>query len=143
MRGLMGFVVWSLVEIALFVTVGSWIGVLGTLMVVLGTGMLGVALLRRQGVQMGRAVRDPGALMAHSGLIALAAVALILPGFLTDALGLVLLVPMVRQVIIDRLGARLKAAGVVRTAAPGDVIDVVAVEVEHDAVREPSGWTKP
>jgi len=147
MRVLLGLIAWSLVEIALFVTVGSWVGVLGTLAIVLGSGVAGVWVLRRQGVQLGQALRqnmgagrDP---VAHSGLIALGAVLLILPGFLTDMIGLAMLVPMVRAVIIARIGSRLRTATVHQTYArpQDDVIDAVVIEQKREG--EPSGWTKP
>lgn len=151
MRGLLVFIIWSLVEISLFVTVGSWIGLLGTLLVIGGSGVAGVMILRGQGTRLGQAVRGNAAgPLAHSGLIGLAAVLLILPGFLTDVLGLLLLVPLVRQIIIARVGSRLQAAGV-RTHARGEVVDAVAIEVTPDTPRAPSGqgsgppsgWTKP
>lgn len=147
MRVLLGLIAWSLVEIALFVTVGSWVGVLGTLAIVLGSGVAGVWVLRRQGVQLGQALRqnmgagrDP---VAHSGLIALGAVLLILPGFLTDMIGLAMLAPPVRAVIIARIGSRLRSATVHQTYArpQDDVIDAVVIEQKRDG--EPSGWTKP
>lgn len=147
MRVLMGLIAWSLVEIALFVTVGSWVGVLGTLAIVLGSGVAGVMILRRQGVQLGQALRqNMGAgrePVAHSGLVALGAVLLILPGFLTDMIGLALMVPPVRAVIIARIGSRLRAATVQQTYArpQDDVIDAVVIEQRRDG--EPSGWTKP
>lgn len=147
MRVLMGLVAWSLVEIALFVIVGSWVGVLGTLAIVLGSGVAGVMILRQQGVQLGQALRqNMGAgrePVAHSGLVALGAVLLILPGFLTDMIGLVLLVPPIRAVIIARIGSRLRTATVHQTYArpQDDVIDAVVIEQRRDG--EPSGWTKP
>ena len=147
MRVLLGLIAWSLIEIALFVTVGSAVGVLGTLAIVLGSGVAGVWVLRQQGVQLGQALRqnmgagrDP---MAHSGLIALGAVLLILPGFLTDMIGLALMVPLIRAVIIARIGSRLRTATVHQTYArpQDDVIDAVVIEQKRDG--EPSGWTKP
>ena len=146
MRVLLGLIIWSLVEIALFVMVGSWIGVLGTLAIVLGSGVAGVMILRRQGVQLGQALRqnitgrDP---VAHSGLIALGAVLLILPGFLTDMIGLAMMVPLVRAVIVARIGSRLRTATVHPAYArpQDDVIDAVVIEQKRDG--EPSGWTKP
>lgn len=148
MRVLLGLITWSLIEIALFVTVGSWVGVLGTLAIVLGSGVTGVWVLRRQGVQLGQALRqnmgagrDP---VAHSGLIALGAVLLILPGFLTDMMGLAMMVAPVRAAIIARIGSRVRMATVHQTYArppQGDVIDAVVIEQKRDG--EPSGWTKP
>ena len=150
MRVLLGLVVWSLVEIALFVTVGSWIGVLGTLLIVLGSGVAGVAILRRQGTRLGQtvranmgAMRDPMTPVAHAGLIGLAAALLILPGFLTDMIGLALLVPPVRRGIIAWAGSTLRAARVAQPAGyQDDVVEAVAVEVKRDGPQEPSGWTK-
>jgi UPF0716 protein FxsA len=147
MRVLLGLIAWSLVEIALFVTVGSWVGVLGTLAIVLGSGVAGVWVLRQQGVQLGQALRqnmgpgrDP---VAHSGLVGLGAVFLILPGFLTDMIGLALLVPPVRAVIIARIGSRLRTASVHQTyVRPQDDV-IEAVVVEHRPDGKPSGWTKP
>ena len=150
MRGLMVFVLWSLVEISLFVTIGARIGVIGTLAVVIGSAVLGVAILRRLGDQAFTAlrsnvvlVRAPMTPVAHSGLLALAALLLILPGFLTDAVGLLMLLPPVRRWIIARVGTRLKAAtsdggATMRYPPAQDVIEATAVKR-----NEPSGWTKP
>ncbi len=156
MRGLLVFIVWSLVEISLFVTVGSWIGLLGTLLVVVGSGMAGVAVLRWQGTHLGQALksnvvamRDPLSPLAHSGLLGLAGALLILPGFLTDVVGLVLLLPWVRQAIIGNVATRLRAAvfdravGALHPRHEAEVIDAEVVEVKPDGPRPPSGWTKP
>lgn len=153
MRGLVLFVIWSLIEISLFVTLGAWIGLFGTLVIVIGSAVAGVAILRWQGAHVIAtlkanvvALRAPLTPMAHSGLLALAAVLLILPGFLTDALGLVLLLPPVRNWIVKIVGTRLKAAAFDRTAAmlhrrpSGDMVEATAVKVKP---HEPSGWTKP
>lgn len=147
---------WMLIEITLFVTLGGWLGLGLTLAMVLGTAAMGVALIRWQGAHLGAnlranlaAARDPVAPVAHSALIGVAAVLLILPGFATDALGLLLLIPMVRRVLIARvaLGAR---AAVFDGTRHGDVID--AQIVRDDAAgpphqppgdRPPSGWTRP
>lgn len=95
---------WPVVEIALFVVVGGRIGLAATLAVIVMTGALGVLVFR----QMGR-VRGPvsGLGAADHILRALAAILLILPGFLTDALGLLLLIPLVRQGLIALGAARL------------------------------------
>ena len=145
MRGLIIFVVWSLIEISLFVTVGSWIGLAGTLAVIAGTGLAGVMILRGQGTRLGQAMRgNTAGLLAHSGLTGLAAILLILPGFLTDMVGAVLLVPMVRQVVIDRIGSRIRASTPPPPRQTYDVVDAVAIDVTtQDRAGQPSGWTKP
>ena len=96
------FLGWILIEIGLFVTLGGRIGLFGTWFEVLASGVGGIMLIRQQKRHMlGQVMRDLrgfGDLMtpaAHSALIVLAGVLLILPGFLTDAVGLILLILMV------------------------------------------------
>ena len=79
------FLVLPLVEIALFVVVGGWIGLWSTLAVVIGSGILGVTLLRRMGAPSLGVVRgDLLSPLAERALLAVAAMLLILPGFLAD-----------------------------------------------------------
>ena len=111
------FLLWTLIEIGLFVTVGAWIGVLATWGVVLCTGVGGILLIGQQKRSvLGQVVRDLQSLSdpltpaAHSALIVLAGVLLILPGFLTDTLGLILLIPWVRNRLIDHLRAKARMA---------------------------------
>jgi len=147
---------WPLVEIALFVTLGGAIGLWLTLAVVVGTGILGVAILRRLGfrsaerlrAEMDR-MRDPVGAAGDSALLALAAMLLILPGFLTDALGALLLVPPFRRLLVAQLAARVGFASM-RSDQParrsdGIVIDGEFVEVDPQEPRRPgppSGWTR-
>ena len=151
---------WTLIEIGLFVTLGGWIGLWATWAVVLGTGLGGIMLIRHQKrnvfgqvVNDLRALGDPLTPAAHSALIVLAGVLLILPGFLTDAAGLILVIPGVRNAIIEKLRVRARMAAT-DTAVhamlhprprPGDIIDPEAVEVQAPtpAPHKPSGWTKP
>ena len=157
------FLLWPMVEIGLFVTLGGWIGVWGTWTVVLGTGVLGVLLIRWQKRTVIRqVVRDLQTLggggltpAAHSAMIVLAGALLILPGFLTDALGLLLLIPFVRSFVIGKFRARARGAAQamgVRTGFQADlgprdyeVIDAEAEELPPSPPRlhKPSGWTKP
>lgn len=111
-----------LVEIALFVAVGGWIGVWGVLGLVVLAALAGVSILRgRFGRLPGllNAGGDPARLLAQGALSALGAVLLIVPGFLSDAVGLALLLPPVQRLIADRLAAR----ATVRTWRDGGVIE--------------------
>ncbi len=116
-----------LVEIALFVTLGGSIGLWLTLAWVLLTGVVGVLILRTLSVSgairgrqefvegfRGRVAEDPLSPMAHQALIGAAAVLLILPGFFTDAMGLLLLVPFVRTILIRLAARRMQGVMVVR-----------------------------
>lgn len=138
MRILTGLALWGLAEISAFVVVGAWIGVPGVLALVLGSGMLGVVLLRRQGVRALRNGLRLETLGAH-GLPMLAGLLLVLPGLLSDVAGVLLLVPPIRRKVAGWLGARIKPV------QPGDVLEGVAVEVEAPrlAPGPPSGWTRP
>lgn len=143
MRVILGLLVWSLVEIGLFVWIGGAIGVWATWGVVLGSGVLGVAVIRGQSLprQVQGRLQDLAGPLAHGSLRALAGFLLILPGFLTDFIGLCLLVPAVRNVVIDRLRSRLTQWFPQPQA--DDVIDGQAVEIMADRLEKPSGWTKP
>jgi UPF0716 protein FxsA len=107
-----------LIEIGLFVTLGGAIGLWPTLAWVILTAALGILVLK--GVAMYGAVtlsrdmselRDPLSPIAHRVMVVLAAGLLILPGFFTDALGLLLLIPPVRLVLIKLIGRRLARTG--------------------------------
>jgi UPF0716 protein FxsA len=107
---------WPLIEIAVFVQVVQWIGVLDTLVVMLVISLGGAWLVKRQGVgtfvRM-RAELDNGRVptgpMTDGGLLALAGFLLLVPGFVTDALGLLLLLPPVRAGVRASLGRRFTA----------------------------------
>ncbi|NBZ86800.1 FxsA family protein [Stagnihabitans tardus] len=146
MRVILGLLAWSLVEIGLFVVIGGAIGVWATWGVVLGSGVLGVLMIRGA-MPAGRSkvirVEDVAGPLAHSILRGLAGVLLILPGFLTDLIGLCLLIPAIREVIIARIRQRfpLRTSGF--QAAQDDIIDGEAIEIEASRLEKPSGWTKP
>ena len=151
------FIAWPLIEIGLFVTLGGWLGLWLTLAVVLGSAVAGMAIIRRQGT---RAVADArqslsglqrGGKVADGVLVVLAGALLILPGFLTDAIGLVLLIPPVRHLIFARLARKVvRASGSLhRGPEPhrhpaADVIDGEFTEIEgpKTPTHSPSGWTR-
>ncbi len=107
MRLFLVFLIVPLVEIALFVQIGGAIGLLGTLAVVVVTGILGAALLRSQGRAILSDVRnavsgggDVSAPVVQGALIGISGLLLLTPGFFTDAAGFALLIPKVRRDLI-------------------------------------------
>ena len=91
-------------EIAVFIEVGSRIGALMTLVLVAVSAMVGIGLVRRQGfaaatrVQTMMARGESPAVGMLEGLALLAAgVLLVLPGFLSDVVAFVLLIPPIRR----------------------------------------------
>ena len=115
---LLPFIILPILEIALFIQVGGAIGVLPVIALVLGSAVLGVAVMRRQGAQAAMDVqramqdfRDPAKPMAHGALVMIAGMLLVLPGLLTSAVGLILLIEPVRDQILRRMAARVRVAG--------------------------------
>lgn len=154
------FLIIPLVEIALFITVGGWLTLWPTLGLVVLTGVIGTALMRWQGMQVLAQLRgdlgqlkNPLSPLAHGALIVVAGLLLLTPGFFTDSIGFLLMVPQVRAFIIARIGARIEvqgldmAGGRMRPASHNadkpDVIDGEFFEVDQNVPpRGPSGWTR-
>jgi UPF0716 protein FxsA len=98
------FLITPLVDISLLLYVGERIGVFETIALVVGTAMLGAALVSRQGSDTMVAIRRelqtgsiPAASLAHGAMILVAGAVLITPGFITDTIGFLLLIPAVRE----------------------------------------------
>ena len=103
---LLAFILVPIAEIAVFIEAGQLIGLSWTLAIVVVTAAVGTWLLRRQGMRVlaqTQARLNRGELPVgeiFTGLCLLVAGALLLtPGFLTDAVGLLLFVPPVRKAI--------------------------------------------
>ena len=98
-----------LIELYFLIQVGTEIGVLPTIAISLFTAALGGYLVRRQGFDVLARVRrakDQGEMPAlavmDGALLLVAGFFLLLPGFLTDAVGFLLLIPAIRQHLIKR-----------------------------------------
>jgi|UPI0004AE883C UPF0716 protein FxsA len=103
-----------LAEIAGFVIVGREIGLAMTLLLVLSSAIAGVVLLRFQGFAMIRRMQeatrtgsDPGREVLGGALMFVAALLLIVPGFISDIFGLFLFVPPVRQAVAGYLRSKM------------------------------------
>jgi UPF0716 protein FxsA len=99
-------IVVGVVEITVMIQVGQWIGFLNTVGLLLVVSLAGVWLVKRQGLGVMARIREqrsagrlPAAELFDGALILVAGVLLVIPGFVTDALGLLLLVPPVRAVV--------------------------------------------
>jgi UPF0716 protein FxsA len=111
------FIVVPAVELALLVEVGSRIGTLATLAIIVATGVLGAALARQQGLRTVRAIQDelargelPAGSLVDGVIILLAGALLITPGILTDAVGFLCLVPRLREAAKHMLQRRFERA---------------------------------
>lgn len=95
-----GLELWGLI------TIGSWIGGWNTVVLVILTGILGAWLARQQGMQVFRMVQHqlsrgqmPTDSLIDGVLILIGGILLLLPGFVTDVIGLVFLIPYTRMII--------------------------------------------
>jgi UPF0716 protein FxsA len=124
-----------MVELALLIKTGQAIGVWATLGLVVGAGFLGAMILAHQGVNVVRRTqqalaqgRPPVAPVLDGVFLVMAGALLITPGFLSDALALLLLIPPVRRGVarwgvkelVKRAQVQLKATGGRIEGAPGD-----------------------
>ncbi|MBT8130239.1 MAG: membrane protein FxsA [Gammaproteobacteria bacterium] len=107
------FIVVPLVELYLIIEVGSLIGALWTVLLVVLTAVIGVSLLRIQGfntLNRARQNMEMGALpameMMEGMMLAVGGALLITPGFITDTLGFLCLVPATRRAMIRYLMRR-------------------------------------
>jgi UPF0716 protein FxsA len=123
----LGLIALPIIEIAIFIKVGQTIGLLPTLALVIGAAILGGVLLRYQGLSVLGQLRSnvnsgrlPGKTIADAMMIGLAALFLVLPGFLSDVVALALLLPPVRTWIYAGLASRVT---VVNTSGYGPAND--------------------
>ncbi|MFT4560704.1 MAG: UPF0716 protein FxsA [Gammaproteobacteria bacterium] len=131
-----------LLEIYLLISVGRSIGAGATVLVVIFTAILGTWLLRQQGLNTLARVRGatqqgqlPAIELIEGLILLVCAVMLLTPGFFTDALGFVALIPTVRR----RMAGALMHGFVNRSEFKVDVGDVGGAQsnvIEGDYRRE-------
>lgn len=112
------FIVMPILEMLILLKVGSLIGAWYTIGLVLLTAIIGVNLLKRQGLQtLMRAQRKAqyGALpvseIGEGLLLAVAGALLLTPGFVTDAIGFALLSPVIRAELAKGVAKRMVVSG--------------------------------
>src|SRR5918999_5756489 len=140
------FIVVPIAELAVIIQVGQEIGLLWTVAILVADSILGSMLMRSQGRAAWRRFNDatragrvPAREVLDGALVIFGGALLLTPGFITDILGLLLLIPptraVVRAVLVRRLGNRL-AVGVVERGRPGRSWDVEGTATEQDASSE-------
>lgn len=132
-----------MVEIALFIVVGGWIGLWPTLALVVASALAGGAILRQPGLRRVPLRPGPGGSLlsgvmpvAEEAARLLAGLLLILPGFLSDALAIVLLIPPLRRALIGALGRRMAASAPASfnrtTIIDGEFVDLDSRPLQAD-----------
>ena len=108
------FIVVPIIEIAILVQVGQEIGILWTLAILLADSILGAWLVKREGQRTWRAFRQalaetrwPGDEVAQGALVLIGGTLLLTPGFVTDVVGLLFVLPPTRAALARVLRTRL------------------------------------
>ncbi|MBO1518373.1 FxsA family protein [Oceanisphaera sp. DM8] len=112
------FVAATLMEIFVFIEVGSEIGALSTVALIVLTAVVGISLVRIQGFQtLMEAQRKinvgetPAREMLSGMMLALSGLLLLLPGFVSDIGGILLLLPPIRNLLVERFISRVNVQG--------------------------------
>lgn len=120
------FLVIPLIEIALFILLGNAIGLWPTLLGVLATALVGSVVLRYQGIALFSEIRGtmaqgmlPAKALAEAMMVAVAGALLLTPGYFTDLIGLLLLVPPIRSAIYAYLRTRMEVVVTTTTSGYG------------------------
>ena len=98
-----------LIEIYLFIKIGSQIGAFNTVLLILTTAIVGVAYARYEGFNtlksgLSQIVKNVSPIyeIVSGAALAFAAFLLILPGFATDLIGVLLIIPLTRKIILKK-----------------------------------------
>lgn len=141
MRGLLVFLV--LLPVLDLALLGHWLGFWNTVLLVMGTAALGFALIRYQGLVALKASQEklqagimPVTEMTTGLFLAFAGVLFIHPGFVTDILGLLFLVPGVRLALAAWLIAKVGRTGAAGSARSAGAEDVIEGEFEEMPKRD-------
>ena len=137
---LLGLGVLAVTEIALLVWVSGQIGVGWTLLVLLVLAGIGGLLLRREGSRAWASLReaqgapdDVGRSLSDAALVLVGGLLLMLPGFLTDVLGLICILPVTRPLARRGVKAVLDSA----TRPYRDQADLLDAKLRPDTVVRP------
>ncbi len=132
-----------LVELYVLIEVGGEIGALPTIGLSIFTAVLGAWLVRLQGLSVLFRVRQtlargetPAVEMLEGALLMMAGVLLLFPGFITDALGFLVLVSPLRRALVRAVLRRAVAFGPPPGAGGGRTPDVRVIEGEYRREKE-------
>lgn len=122
------FLLFPLLELTVLIKVGGAIGVLPTLLLIIGSAVLGSLLLRVAGLATALRARErlargelPEQEMLEGMLIALGGGLLLLPGFISDIMGLFCLIPVTRRLLVRQLLRRVEAQALRQRAFADDL----------------------
>ena len=128
-----------IVEIYLFIKIGSQIGAFSTIFLVFFTAVVGVYYAKYEGINtirsgMMQMIKNqiPARELVSGAAIAFAAVLLIIPGFATDLIGFLLIIPITRKLILGRFNKKFEN----KETKKNDFIEGEFEDIEDDNDRK-------
>jgi UPF0716 protein FxsA len=132
-------------ELASIIVVGNLLGLVPTLLLLLAGGVVGISLIRSAGTSILAAVRSPiqasslqqsaaGKAMAR----AFSGVFFLVPGFFSDLIGLLLLIPQVRRWLRSKIPVQGVSSGMGQNRQGETIIEAEAVEIVGEL--DPPDW---
>ena len=116
-----------LIEIYLMIKIGGTIGAFNTIFLIFFTAVTGIYFARLEGLNtirsgFGQLIRNemPMQEIISGAAIAFAAFLLIIPGFLTDLFGFLLLIPITRNILLKNIFSKLKKKEINENIIEGD-----------------------
>ena len=113
---LLSIIIIPIIEIYLFIKIGSQIGAFKTIFLIFFTAVVGVYYARHEGLNtiksgLTNMVKNqiPAYELISGAAIAFAAILLIIPGFATDVLGFLLIFPLTRKLLFTRISKNYKS----------------------------------
>ena len=136
---LLAVILIPILEIYLFIKIGSQIGAFSTIFLIFFTAIVGVYYARYEGINtlrsgMMQIIKNqiPAHELISGAAIAFAAVLLIIPGFATDLIGFLLIIPITRKLILGKLNKKFENKEVKKN----DFIEGEFEDIEDDNDRK-------
>ena len=136
---LLSIILVPILEIYLFIKIGAQIGALNTILLILITAVTGIVYARYEGLNtlksgFSQMIKNeiPAYEMISGAAIAFGALLLIIPGFATDTLGFLIILPLTRKLIFGKLSTKFKA----KTKEKNNFIDGEFEDIEDDDDRK-------
>ena len=136
---LLSVILIPIIEIYLFIKIGSQIGAINTIILIFITAIIGVYYAKYEGINTLRSginqiIKNqmPAQELISGAAIAFAAVLLIIPGFATDIFGFLLIMPITRKLIIGKINKKFEK----RNTKKKDFIEGEFEDIEDDNDRK-------
>ncbi len=136
---LLSIILVPIVEIYLFIKIGAKIGAFTTILLIFITAIAGIIYARYEGLNTLRSAysqmikqETPAYEIISGAAIAFAALLLVIPGFATDIIGFLIILPVTRKLILGKVSTKIKK----RKSDKNNFIDGEFEDIEDDDERK-------